>query len=126
MITYKGKEYKVNVPYEVELSPINTGVILPDYCWGDFVIDLSTLDYGNKERLVVDYNHEENLTIGYIDVASMKVDAGGWSGTGYLLPIDEKDKASEIIKQGMGGVPFEVSPTLSLHEAEAEIINANT
>jgi hypothetical protein len=122
-IKYNDTEFKVGEPYPVHFRPINSGKLMPDWC-GMFAIELKSLNYEGKDRLIIDYNHDTEQVIGYIDTNTFKVDANGWSGDGFLVSLIDGDKASEIIKLGKAGVPFEVSPTLDINEDDVEKVKA--
>jgi hypothetical protein len=121
-IQYNNTEFQVGVPYPISFRPINSGKVIPN--WGElFALDLKTLDFCGKERFLIDYNHDDSQVIGYIDTNTFKVDATGWIGDGFIVSLTEGDKASEVIKLGKAGVPWEVSPTLDLGEATCEFVN---
>ena len=84
---------------------------------GWFIIDLETVVF-HKPRLTMDYNHNENEIIGYVE--GFEVDENGLHATGSIVPFDDKDRASEIIYKNKNGVPYEVSPTVLPYAAEVE------
>jgi hypothetical protein len=82
-------------------SPIETW-------WGRFVIELSTMTY-HKPRLVVNYNHNDQLIIGYGE--NFQVTPDGLKSTGKLVTGTYAD---ELVKLSKEGVPFEASVEIEL------------
>ena len=79
--------------------------------WNRFVIDLSSIT-PHKPRLTVDYNHNDELIIGYGE--NFHVTPEGLKSTGKLTPGSFAD---EIVKHWKSGVPFEASVVIDLNNA---------
>ena len=76
--------------------------------WGRFVVDLSTMQY-HKPRLTVNYNHNDELIIGYGE--NFHVTPEGLKSTGKLATGTFADEIVNLAKQG---VPFEASAEIDL------------
>lgn len=92
-----------NVPVKLRAlsgDPVN------HWWWGRIVLDLSGMQL-HKDRLPLDWCHDVDQIVGYLD----KFDSGkgALDCSGMLTPAMEGDRASQIIAQGMAGVPFEAS-----------------
>jgi hypothetical protein len=59
------------------------------------------------ERVTIDYLHDADRLIGYLDRFEVKKD--GLHADGWLVPYGEDDKAREIIYRAQAGVPYEAS-----------------
>lgn len=73
--------------------------------WGNIVHDLEGMH--RKESVPVDYLHDHEQVIGYLD--RFQVQPDGLHAVGALVPYGTEDKASEIIYRGQHGVPWEAS-----------------
>jgi hypothetical protein len=81
-----------------------------DY-WQRFVVDLSSIA-PHKPRLTVDYNHNDQLIIGYGE--NFHVTPEGLKATGKLIAGTYADEIVKLVKQG---VPFEASVVIDLNNA---------
>lgn len=105
---------------EVEISAVNgddaksapvtlkarSGQPIEHWFWGKVVHDLSGMKL-HKQRLAIDYNHNADEVIGYLnrfDIAS-----GDLITSGALVPYKDNDRATEIIFKSKQGVPYEAS-----------------
>lgn len=71
----------------------------------------------SKERVPLDYNHNEEEVIGYVENFQCAEDA--ITADGVVLIGDESSAAAKTFAQNIdGGVPFEASAFLDLSEAE--------
>ncbi|MBN2131404.1 MAG: hypothetical protein JW741_18025 [Sedimentisphaerales bacterium] len=59
------------------------------------------------ERVSIDYLHDPDQLMGYLDRFEVKKD--GLHADGWLIPYGEDDKAREIIYRAQAGVPYEAS-----------------
>lgn len=72
----------------------------------------------SKERVPLDYNHNEEEVIGYVENFQCAEDA--ITADGIVLIGDESSDAAKTFAQNIdGGVPFEASAFLDLSEAES-------
>lgn len=72
----------------------------------------------SKERVPLDYNHNEEEVIGYVENFQCTADA--ITADGVVLIGDESSDAAKTFAQNIdGGVPFEASAFLDLSEAES-------
>ena len=72
----------------------------------------------SKERVPLDYNHNEEEVIGYVE--NFQCDADAITADGVVLIGDESSDAAKTFAQNIdGGVPFEASAFLDLSEAES-------
>lgn len=72
----------------------------------------------NKERVPLDYNHNEEEVIGYVE--NFQCDADAITADGVVLIGDDSSDAAKTFAQNIdGGVPFEASAFLDLSEAES-------
>lgn len=83
-----------------------TGQPIDHWYWGRIVHDLSGMHL-HKPRLCIDYCHEEDELIGYLD--RFETGSGDLVASGELVPYQENDRASEIIFKAQNGVPYEAS-----------------
>jgi hypothetical protein len=126
----------VNDEYPFELlllsgEPIRTQKL------GWFIVDLETLSW-HKDRLIVDYVHEEDKILGYADqfrltddglyVAGKLVSDAQYITRGKSENIDDDDGPVEripgplvdrIVKLASHGTPFEASPTINVQDGNA-------
>ena len=82
-----------------------------DRWWGRFVVDLASVTT-HKPRLTVDYNHNDELIIGFGE--NFQVTPEGLKSTGKLIAGTYAD---EVIKLAKQGVPFEASVVIDLENA---------
>lgn len=75
--------------------------------WGRVVHDLAGMRL-RKDRLPIDWCHDYEENIGYLDqfTADPKT---GLTVAGKLLSMRDDDKAAEVIRRGQAGVPYEAS-----------------
>ena len=72
----------------------------------------------SKDRVPLDYNHNEEEVIGYVENFQCSADA--ITADGVVLIGDESSDAAKTFAQNIdGGVPFEASAFLDLSEAES-------
>jgi len=75
--------------------------------WGRIVHDMAGMKL-HKEKLPIDYIHDANQIIGYLN--HFKVSKkDGLTCKGALVPYGENDRATEIIHKSKAGVPYEAS-----------------
>jgi|TARA_A100001037_G_scaffold40607_1_gene31720 hypothetical protein len=74
--------------------------------WGNVVHDLDGMRL-TKDRIPLDFNHDANEIIGYLD--EFEVTKEGLVCRGELTPFKDDDRASEIIFKAKAGVPWEAS-----------------
>lgn len=101
----------------IKFNPALTGDALWRCCEGDFVIDLATLKF-NKDRLTIDYNHDESEVIGY--AMNFQKTPSGLIADGVLVSAMAGDRSDSVYRQLKAGVPLEVSPTLELYSGSIE------
>lgn len=73
--------------------------------WGRIVHDMDGIQH--KERIVLDYNHDPDQVIGYLD--SFEVTDAGLEASGHLVSFTDNDRAAEIQHKAKLGVPYEAS-----------------
>lgn len=73
--------------------------------WGSVVHDLEGMKV--KERIPLDFNHNPDEIIGYLD--EFEITEEGLLCHGKLTPFSENDRASEIAFKSKAGVPWESS-----------------
>lgn len=72
----------------------------------------------SKDRVPLDYNHNEEEVIGYVE--NFQCNADAITADGVVLIGDESSDAAKTFAQNIdGGVPFEASAFLDLSEAES-------
>ncbi len=72
----------------------------------------------SKDRVPLDYNHNEEEVIGYVE--NFQCNADAIIADGVVLIGDESSDAAKTFAQNIdGGVPFEASAFLDLSEAES-------
>jgi len=88
----------------VELVALG-GDPLDHYFFGPVVQDLEGMTHRN--RIAIDYNHDSDQIIGYINKFS--TEGGKLTLSGALTPFKDNDRATEIIHKSKAGVPYEAS-----------------
>ena len=87
-----------------------TSAPVESWFWGTCYHDLEGMKL-SKERLPIDYIHDDSEVIGFLDKFS--VENGELVATGELTPFRDDDRASEIIHKLKAGVPYEASINFS-------------
>jgi hypothetical protein len=83
-----------------------TGKAIEHWFWGRIVHDLAGMHL-HKPRIPIDYLHDGNQVIGYLN--KFDVASGDLVTSGALVPFKESDRATEIIHKSRAGVPYEAS-----------------
>lgn len=74
--------------------------------WGPFAIDYSGVTVP-KERLALDYCHQDDEIVGYAD--QIATSPAGITVSGELISAAPGDRAQELLIKGQAGVPYEAS-----------------
>ena len=74
--------------------------------WGNVVHDLDSVQL-HKSRIPLDYIHDENTVLGYLNHPT--VGERGLELSGAIIPFRDDDKASEVLFKMRAGVPYEAS-----------------
>jgi len=85
-----------------------SGEPINHWYWGNCIFDFDGMKL-NKQRLALDYCHEEDEIIGYC--GNFDASSGSLECSGALVPYaaNPEDKATEIIYKAQQGVPWEAS-----------------
>jgi hypothetical protein len=83
-----------------------SGQPIDHWYWGKVVHDLSGMKL-HKPRLAIDYNHNADEVIGYLN--HFDVSSGDLIARGALVPYKGDDRATEILFKAQQGVPYEAS-----------------
>ena len=83
-----------------------SGQPIEHWFWGRVVHDLSGMRT-HKNRLPIDYAHNESEVLGYL--SHFETESGDLVTSGALTPFTETDKASEVLFKLRAGVPYEAS-----------------
>ena len=83
-----------------------SGKPIEHWFWGKVVHDLSGMKL-NKQRLVIDYCHDDKEIIGYLN--KFDSSSGDLITSGALVPFKDSDRATEIIHKMKMGVPYQAS-----------------
>jgi hypothetical protein len=83
-----------------------TGQPIEHWWWGRVVHDLSGMQL-HKSRLPIDYVHDPNQILGYLN--KFESGSGDLVVSGALTPHTDSDRASEVIYKSRAGVPYEAS-----------------
>jgi len=83
-----------------------SGDSIEHWYWGNVVHDLAGM-HMHKERLPIDYGHDEKEIIGYAD--SFDTSSGDLVVRGMLIPTNSNDRATEVATKAKQGVPYEAS-----------------
>jgi len=73
--------------------------------WGRMVHDMAGCQH--KDRLPLDWRHDADEILGYVD--QVRADNQGLAVSAVLLSLRDGDRASDIIKRGRKGTPYEAS-----------------
>jgi len=76
-----------------------------------------------KERVSIDYLHQPEQVIGYLDAFDVKPE--GLVASGYLVPYGEDDVTRQIIHRARAGVPYEASIYFGGNGMRIEEVTAN-
>ncbi len=79
--------------------------------WADAPIVHDFAGIEHKDRLVLDWCHQDDEVIGFLD--AVKAEGSKLMVSGSITPIREGDRAERVIDQGKAGIPFEASITWS-------------
>jgi hypothetical protein len=82
-----------------------TNSVLNHWYWGRCIHDFSGMEH--KERIVLDYCHDDDELIGYAD--QFDIGGDGLSLSGRIESIEPMDAANRFILQSDKGIPFEAS-----------------
>lgn len=88
--------------------------------WGNVVHDMSGLVL-HKTRLAIDYNHDANLIIGYLNKFETS-EQDGLVASGALTPNKFNQMAQAVIANLDDGVPYESSINFGGDDLEIEIV----
>ena len=95
---------------EAKTAPIRlkarSGDYIEHWYWGRVVHDLSGMKL-SKSRLAVDYAHNDDEVLGYLN--KFDIASGDLIASGALTPWREDDRASEVLWKMRSGVPYEAS-----------------
>ena len=83
-----------------------SGDSIEHWYWGKVVHDLTGMRV-HKPRLTIDYAHNDNEVLGYLN--HFDVSGGDLMASGALTPWREDDRASEVMFKMGEGVPYEAS-----------------
>ncbi len=83
-----------------------SGDAITHWYWGKVIHDLAGMRT-HKPRLTIDYAHNDNEVLGYLN--HFDVSSGDLVASGALTPWREDDRASEVIFKMRQGVPYEAS-----------------
>ena len=76
------------------------------FYWGKVIHDISGL-VPHKSKIPIDYAHNNNEVLGYLN--HFEDTAEGKVASGALVPFADGDRASEVIHKMKNGVPYEAS-----------------
>ena len=85
---------------------------------GYFVIDPNSIRL-HKDRLILDYDHNEEEILGYVD--NIRVEENKLVGDATIESVREGDRASEVIARLESNTPYEISPTVMLDEVDVTV-----
>lgn len=83
-----------------------SGDPIDHWYWGKVIHDLAGMRV-NKPRLTIDYAHNDDEVLGYLN--HFDVSGGDLVASGALTPWREDDRASEVMFKMKQGVPYEAS-----------------
>jgi hypothetical protein len=83
-----------------------TGDPIQHWFWGNVVHDLAGMQL-SKPRLPIDYCHDDDEVLGYLN--KFDTSSGDLVVSGALTPFTDDDCASEVIYKAKAGVPYEAS-----------------
>lgn len=83
-----------------------SGDAITHWFWGKVIHDLAGM-HTHKPRLTIDYAHNDNEVLGYLN--HFDVSGGDLVASGALTPWRDDDRASEVMFKMRQGVPYEAS-----------------
>jgi len=99
-----------------------SGQPIEHWYWGKVVHDLAGMKI-HKERLAIDYCHDTDQIIGYLN--NFDYSSGDLVASGALTPTQYSTRASEIIELQKQGVPYEASINFGGDGIKMEYIEEN-
>ena len=122
---------KAGTPYPISIVALS-GAVMTHPWWGRLTFDLTGMTM-RGDRIVIDWGHDSECVLGYINKES-RVGAQ-LTVSGALVPMkQEEDKASEIIERMSLGIPYQASIDFtervdgdweSVYVMEGQTVNAN-
>lgn len=82
-----------------------TAGAIDHWYWGPIVHDFAGMK--RRDRIAVDYVHDDYELIGYLD--QFVADQRGLNTAGELISVKAGDRAEEVLLKGKAGIPFEAS-----------------
>jgi hypothetical protein len=107
-------------PAPIEILAI-TGEPFPHWYWGMVCFDMAGFQT-HKQRLPLDYIHDDREVLGYLDRFAAADD--GLSCSGQIIPFRPDDRATEILHKARAGVPYEASILFELESSVIEDVPA--
>jgi len=104
-LTFKDAQPDATGKVPVALT-IRTAKAVDHWYWGRIIHDLSGMTK-HKDSLPIDYAHDDDQVLGYMDRFDVNDEA--IYAEGYLVPFEDGDRASEVIHKAKQGVPYEAS-----------------
>ncbi len=83
-----------------------SGQAIEHWFWGKVIHDFAGMRR-NKPRLTIDYAHNDQEVLGYLN--HFETNSGDLVASGALTPFREDDRASEVLFKMKQGVPYEAS-----------------
>lgn len=94
------------------------GTEIEHWFWGRIIHDMSGIRH--KTRMPVDYGHNTDEVLGYIN--RFEPSDEGLRLKGALTPFSDGDRASEVIYKARAGVPYEASIKFGGDDEEYQIV----
>jgi len=104
-LTFKDAQPDATGKVPVALT-IRTAKAVDHWYWGRIIHDLAGMTK-HKDSLPIDYAHDDDQVLGYMDRFDVNDEA--IYAEGYLVPFEDGDRASEVIHKAKQGVPYEAS-----------------
>lgn len=99
-----------------------SGESIDHWYWGRVVHDLAGMKM-EKARVAIDWDHDSNHLIGYLN--KFDITSGDLVASGALVPYGDDDKATEIIYKASQGVPYEASISFPGGDQAIEVLAEN-
>lgn len=127
-----GNVSQLAIGEKAQRSPISivalSGAVIDHWWWGPMILDPAGCT-PRQDRIPIDWQHDYDDSIGYLDTFSP--DGQQLKVSGYIVPFpdDPEDIATKVLAKSAGGVPYQASVDYAAYlvgDIEAEFVPTGT